>query len=42
MTDVLVLVDHAGGDIRKSTLEMLTMARRLGTPNAVFCGILPP
>lgn len=40
MADVLVLVDHAGGDIRKSTLEMLTMARRLGTPSAVFCGTL--
>ena len=38
MTEVLVLVDHLGGEIRKSTLEMLTIARRLGTPAAVFCG----
>ncbi len=40
MAEVLVLVDHSGGDIRKSTLEMLTMARRLGSPSAVFCGTL--
>lgn len=40
MAEVLVLVDHADGDVRKSSLEMLTMARRLGTPSAVFCGTL--
>lgn len=40
MATVLVLVDHLAGDIRKSTLEMLTIARRLGTPAAVFCGTL--
>ena len=40
MTDVLVLVDHFAGDVRKSTLEMLTIARRIGTPRALFCGSL--
>ena len=40
MAEVLVLVDHLAGDVRKSTLEMLTIARRLGTPSAVFCGSL--
>lgn len=40
MTDVLVLVDHLASDIRKTTLEMLTIARRLGTPVAVYCGVL--
>ena len=40
MTEILVLVDHLGGEVRKSTLEMLTIARRLGTPSAVFAGTL--
>ena len=40
MSEVLVLVDHLDGDVRKSTLEMLTIARRLGTPVAVYCGNL--
>lgn len=40
MSTVLVLVDHAAGELRKGTLEMLTIARRLGTPSAVFCGTL--
>lgn len=38
MSEVLVLVDHLGGEVRKSTFEMLTIARRLGTPSAVFVG----
>ena len=35
MTEILVLVDHADGAVRKPTLELLTLARRLGTPSAV-------
>ena len=40
MSEVLVLVDHVGGSVRKTTNEMLTMARRLGEPAAVFIGDL--
>ncbi|MFH8462445.1 electron transfer flavoprotein subunit alpha/FixB family protein [Streptomyces sp. NPDC017991] len=38
MGTVLVLIDHADGRIRKPALELLTMARRLGTPIAVVLG----
>ena len=38
MSEVLVLVDHVDGNVRKSTLELLTIARRLGEPSAVFIG----
>src|ERR1035437_3720322 len=38
MTEVLVLVDHVGGTVRKTALELLTIARRLGEPSAVFIG----
>lgn len=38
MADVLVLVDHVDGEVRKSTLEMLTAAARLGEPVAVHVG----
>ena len=38
MSEVLVLVDHAGGEVRKTTAELLTIARRLGEPSAVFVG----
>jgi len=38
MSEVLVLVDHVDGNVRKSTLELLTIARRLGEPSAVFVG----
>ena len=38
MAEVLVLVDHVGGDVRKTTAELLTIARRLGEPTAVFIG----
>ncbi|MGW0590585.1 electron transfer flavoprotein subunit alpha/FixB family protein [Streptosporangium sp. NPDC002607] len=40
MSDVLVLVDAVDGGIRKSTLELLTLARRFGRPAAVLFG--PP
>jgi electron transfer flavoprotein alpha subunit len=38
MAEVLVLVDHIDGVVRKTTGEMLTAARRLGEPSAVFVG----
>jgi electron transfer flavoprotein alpha subunit len=38
MTEVLVLVDHADGEVKKPTYELLTIARRLGEPSAVFIG----
>ncbi len=38
MSEVLVLVDHVDGAIRKTTNELLTIARRLGEPSAVFIG----
>jgi len=38
MTEVLVLVDHVDGAVRKTTSELLTIARRLGEPSAVFVG----
>ena len=38
MSEVLVLVDHAGGEVRKTTTELLTIARRIGEPSAVFVG----
>ncbi len=38
MTDILVLVDHADGAIRKPALELLTLARRLGEPTALVIG----
>ena len=38
MSTVLVLVDHTEGAVRKTTTELLTIARRLGEPSAVFLG----
>jgi len=38
MTQVLVLVDSVDGSLRTTTLELLTLARRLGEPAAVFFG----
>ncbi|MEU6129667.1 electron transfer flavoprotein subunit alpha/FixB family protein [Saccharopolyspora sp. NPDC047091] len=38
MSEVLVLVDHSGGEVKKVTLELLTAARRLGAPSAVVVG----
>jgi len=38
MAEILVLVDHANGEVKKVTLELLTLARRLGEPSAVFVG----
>ena len=38
MAEVLVLVDHADGAVKKVTLELLTIARTLGEPSAVVIG----
>jgi electron transfer flavoprotein alpha subunit len=38
MSNILVLVDHTGGTVRKTTTELLTIARRLGEPVAVYLG----
>lgn len=38
MADVLVLVDHVDGAVRKPTLELLTLARRIGDPVALALG----
>ena len=38
MAEVLVLVDHTDGEVKKVTAELLTFARRLGEPAAVFVG----
>lgn len=40
MSEVLVLVDHADGAVRKPTFELLTLAQRLGSPSAVYVGPL--
>ena len=38
MAEILVLVDHVDGSIKKVTLELLTLARSLGVPAAVWVG----
>ena len=38
MGEVLVLVDHVEGEIKKATYELLTAARALGEPSAVVVG----
>jgi len=38
MAEVLVLVEHADGAVKKVTLELLTAARALGEPAAVVVG----
>jgi electron transfer flavoprotein alpha subunit len=38
MAEVLVLVEHVDGDVKKVTSELLTLARTLGEPSAVFVG----
>ncbi|MEI6361673.1 MAG: electron transfer flavoprotein subunit alpha/FixB family protein [Actinomycetes bacterium] len=38
MGEVLVLVDQVDGTVRKVTTELLTLARGLGTPSAVWAG----
>jgi electron transfer flavoprotein alpha subunit len=38
MSEVLVLVDHVDGEVKKVTYELLTAARRVGEPSAVVVG----
>ncbi len=38
MAEVLVLVEHDGGQPKKVTAELLTLARHMGEPSAVFLG----
>jgi electron transfer flavoprotein alpha subunit len=38
MAEVLVLVEHSGGEVKKITNELLTAAARLGEPAAVVVG----
>lgn len=38
MADVLVLAEQLNGQVKKATAELLTAARRLGTPVAVWIG----
>ncbi len=38
MSEVLVLIDHVEGAVRKPTYELLTIAKRLGEPAAVYIG----
>ncbi|MEY2965055.1 MAG: electron transfer flavoprotein subunit alpha/FixB family protein [Candidatus Nanopelagicales bacterium] len=38
MSEILVLVEHSDGAVKKVTLELLTLARSLGTPAAVWLG----
>ena len=38
MAEVLVLVDHVDGAVRKTTTELLTLARQVGEPSAVLVG----
>ncbi|WP_424188824.1 electron transfer flavoprotein subunit alpha/FixB family protein [Actinokineospora sp. G85] len=38
MSEVLVLVEHLNGEIKKVTFELLTAARELGAPSAVVVG----
>ncbi len=38
MAEILVLVDHVDGAVRKTTSELLTIAGRAGEPSAVFIG----
>jgi electron transfer flavoprotein alpha subunit len=38
VSEVLVLVERADGGVRKASLELLTLARRIGEPSAVLFG----
>jgi electron transfer flavoprotein alpha subunit len=40
VAEILVLAEAIDGTVRKATLELLTLARRLGEPTALVCG--PP
>ena len=38
MAEILVLAEHAGEDVKKVTLELITLARRFGEPSVVWTG----
>ena len=38
MTEVLVLIDAPDGKVTKPSLELLTIARRIGEPSAIVFG----
>jgi electron transfer flavoprotein alpha subunit len=38
MAEVLVLAEHAGGEVKKATVELITLARRFGEPAVVWAG----
>jgi electron transfer flavoprotein alpha subunit len=38
VAEVLVLAEHSGGDVKKVTCELLTLARQFGEPAAVWAG----
>ena len=38
MAEILVLAEHDGETVKKVTCELLTLARRLGEPSAVWIG----
>jgi electron transfer flavoprotein alpha subunit len=38
MSEILVLIEHTDGVVAKPATELLTIARRLGSPSAVFFG----
>jgi electron transfer flavoprotein alpha subunit len=38
MAEVLVYAEHAGGEVKKATTELLTLARRHGEPAVVWTG----
>ncbi|HEY2443611.1 MAG TPA: electron transfer flavoprotein subunit alpha/FixB family protein [Streptosporangiaceae bacterium] len=38
MAEVLVFAEHTGGEVKKVTCELLTLARRIGEPAAVWTG----
>ncbi|HEY3735648.1 MAG TPA: electron transfer flavoprotein subunit alpha/FixB family protein [Streptosporangiaceae bacterium] len=38
MAEVLVFAEHTGGEVKKVTCELLTLARRIGEPAAIWTG----
>ncbi len=38
MSEILVLAEHTGDDVKKVTLELITLARRFGEPSVVWTG----
>src|SRR3984893_8263719 len=38
MAEILVLAEHVDEDVKKVTLELITLARRFGEPSVVWTG----